>query len=139
MPKHRKAFMSLFVVFTIAALTSLAALHIRSQNAPRAKEQQYDPAQFPTTDYAKPEPSDPEKRRLRQTRGNRFKMKGKPEEVKRFAITEQRQSGFGTFEIHAEPEPAFPPLRAMLSSSVKLQTPRRFYQPTKPASIPNSR
>ncbi|PYS23638.1 MAG: hypothetical protein DMF72_08800 [Acidobacteria bacterium] len=106
MLNHNRVILLFLVVLTVACVAVLA-LRAQRQTRSRAQEQ-YDPSNTPTTDYDKPEPSDPEKRKLRQIRGNRFKLKDKNVDSKRFEVTEERQSGFGAFEIHAKPEPAIP-------------------------------
>lgn len=108
MRKYKKGILLLFAVVVAVSITAMAALRTRHQNPPTSMQEQYDVSQVPTTGYDKPEPADPEKRRLRRIRGSRYSLRDKNEDARRFAITEESQSGFGSFEIHAPPEPALP-------------------------------
>jgi hypothetical protein len=104
----KKLLLSLFAGAAVVSITAIAALNTPNQNPPTSVQEQYDISNVPTTDYDKPEPSDLKKARLRQIRGGRFNLKDRNVDARRFAITEERQSGFGSFEIHAKPEPALP-------------------------------
>lgn len=108
MQKYKRVALPLLLA-CVASVTVIAALRARNQNPPTSMQhEQYDISNIPMTDYDKPETSDPEKRRLRRIRGSRYNLRDKDVDARRFAITEETQSGFGSFEIHAPPEPALP-------------------------------
>jgi hypothetical protein len=66
---------------------------------------------YTVADYAAPLPSEPRQRAIRLARNRRFNI---PKEnlygadASLFALTERRESSFGGFPSHAEPEPALP-------------------------------
>ncbi|HEX8138632.1 MAG TPA: hypothetical protein VF544_13780 [Pyrinomonadaceae bacterium] len=108
MRKHKKSVLSLLLLCAVTLVMTIAALRASVPPPPPTAQEQNDDDQMPVTAYGKPEPSDPEKRKIRRVRAARHNLKDKNIDASRFAITEGTQSGYGTFEVHAKPEPALP-------------------------------
>jgi hypothetical protein len=97
----------------------LLLVSIVGTTATRQKEKQSDTSSsalkkaeedfYTVADYSAPEPADPKKRTLRQLRSKRYNMRAsRGVDPKRFAITEYRESSFGSPSSHAPIEPALP-------------------------------
>lgn len=110
--RHKKkliVLLSLLVTLAVAIITTTAGLHTQNQNRSTSPAQKKAEEDFYTvTEVDKPEPSDPEKRRLRKIRRDRYKPEDKNADASRFAIDEESQSGYGLHPFHIEPEPAIP-------------------------------
>lgn len=110
---HKKFLFLLVAVVAVVAVTAVAGRRAQERQEKESPALEKAKEDFYTvTDADKPEPSDPEKRRLRRARGNRYTMPDKNEDARRYAITEQTQTGFGALEIHAPAEPALPAARS---------------------------
>jgi hypothetical protein len=96
----------------MAVMTTLASLRSQDQNTPKSiwkdKDEQI---QGPVTDYNAPLPSDPAERARREARSKRFDLRGsglKPDDAKRFRLTEKSRTIYGLPDSHAPIEPPIP-------------------------------
>lgn len=94
------------VVATVLAWFSLFAAGGQRPSKPIHEHPRY--KKWPITDFDKPGPPDPEARKNRKARGERFGLRDKSVDARRFAITEGSDSGFGGPPSHAPAEPALP-------------------------------
>jgi hypothetical protein len=103
----------LLVLLFVAAAVAMSAMRGQGQNnsAPSGQDNLKKAAEdfYTITDYDAPEPADPQKRVLRRARGRRHNMRlQKGADPKRFMITEQMESSFGTPPFDVPIEPALP-------------------------------
>lgn len=110
--RHKKKtvlLLSLLAALAVAVVSAVAGLRGQGEDKSTSRGQKKAEEDFYTvTNADKPEPSDPEKRRLRKIRKDRYKLEDENANPGRFAITEESQSGYGLHPFHAEPEPALP-------------------------------
>lgn len=104
---------SLLILALFAALAALATLRAQSQNNPASPHQdnlkKAEGDFYTVTDYSAPEPTDPVKRALRRERATRYNMRAqKGVDTRRFMITDERESSFGTPPFDVPPGPALP-------------------------------
>lgn len=110
---NKKTTFLFLILFIVSGVTVLATLRGQTQNdatSPRQDNQKKLAEDFYTvTDYDAPEPADPNKKALRRARAKRYNMRAeKGVDPKRFMITEERESAFGTPPFDVPPEPALP-------------------------------
>jgi hypothetical protein len=92
----------------VAVVLALSALITVGQQSVKPIHEQPRYRKWPIKDLSKPEPAASEAQEVRKIRGDRFNLRDKSVNPRRFAITEDRESGFGSPEIHAPVEPALP-------------------------------
>lgn len=106
----RKPLISFSLLLIVTAIGAAAGLRGQKQNDSTSPALEKLKEDFYTiTEYAAPEPAEPQKRELRRARNKRYNMR--PEngvDPKRFRITEERESSFGGPPSHAPLEPALP-------------------------------
>lgn len=109
----KKISILLGLLIVAAAITAAAGFPFQqgqSQSNPRPNALEKAKNDFYTvTDYAAPEPADPQKRELRRTKNKLYNMRlEKGVAPARFRVTEERESSFGGPLSHAPVEPALP-------------------------------
>ncbi|MGH9815222.1 MAG: hypothetical protein ACRD5F_04145 [Candidatus Acidiferrales bacterium] len=91
-----------------AVVVSFFLFAAASQKPPKPLTEHPRYKKWPITDSEKPEPSDPEAKKIRKARGDRFGLRDRARDPRRFAITEERESVFGSPPTHAPIQPALP-------------------------------
>jgi len=102
-----------FSIIVVIATTTITIIHSQKKDGTISLRQQtIDQDDVPIANYNGPLPADLKERDKRQKRSKRRNMKLGPDtgvrDPKRFMITEERESSFGSFETHAPVEPAIP-------------------------------
>jgi hypothetical protein len=111
MRTHPKLIVLVILVIAAVVVTVTATLQVQKRTGPPSPALQKAQEDFYTVaDYSSPEPADAQKRALRKLRAKRYNMPAaKGVDPRRFAITEQRESSFGSPAFDASPvEPGLP-------------------------------
>jgi hypothetical protein len=111
MKRHFRLLLSVLLLTAAVVITVSAALQVQKrQGQPSPAHQKAEEDFYTIADYSSPEPADPQKKASRRLRAKRYNLPGdKGVDPRRFAITEQRESTFGSPAFDSGPsEPGLP-------------------------------